>query len=142
MWILTKNINYKWVKVGAIEFESEIVCISWNNDGSRLLAACERGTIQMWVYDANSSSTVVRGDPPSTTTTTASASKKESSAEVRFSVFSTDESTTSTIPPSYDDSNSSDDVTITSRYMFKKIWQTTYVYMFISLLKTLFDCLK
>ena len=50
-----KNIHYKWVQVGFIETNSDIVCISWNNDGSRLLVGCSVGTIQLWSYNSNNS---------------------------------------------------------------------------------------
>ncbi len=55
IFVNKKNIHYKWIQVGFIETNSDIVCISWNNDGSRLLVGCSVGTIQLWSYNSNNS---------------------------------------------------------------------------------------
>ena len=109
MFFHKKNIKYKWVKVGLIKLESKIVCISWNNDGSRLLVACDQGTIQMWHYNPNSWS--VKVSPP-----TPPHSFKKETGDVRFSVF--DENTESNSDPFVKPDDS-------SQFMFRKVWQTT-----------------
>ena len=39
--------------MGYIETNSDIVCISWNNDGNRLLVGCSIGTVQIWSYSSS-----------------------------------------------------------------------------------------
>lgn len=51
--ILKQNIHYKWIEVGVIELESDIECISWNNDGQRIIIGCAIGTLQIWSYNPN-----------------------------------------------------------------------------------------
>ena len=46
-------LNYKWMKVASIKFNSDVLCICWNCDDNRLLIALKSGYIQVWAYNSN-----------------------------------------------------------------------------------------
>jgi hypothetical protein len=41
------------VKVGQIQFDSDVVSVSWNSEANRLLIGCASSTIQLWSYNPN-----------------------------------------------------------------------------------------
>lgn len=50
------SLSYKWMKIGCIRFESDVLCLSWNVDNNRLLISLKNGAIQIWSYNSNLSS--------------------------------------------------------------------------------------
>jgi WD40 repeat protein len=121
------NIHYKWIQVGFIEINSDIVCISWNNDGTRLLVGCSLGTIQIWSYDSN---TIIPNEetviPNVTKPTTTSANRP-----VKFSICpeEEDDPTTSnavhfSVNASSTQQKTKDNLdSIKSNPIFKKVWE-------------------
>ena len=37
--------------MSSIKLDSNVICVSWNNDSNRLLIGCESGSLQMWTYN-------------------------------------------------------------------------------------------
>lgn len=46
-------MNYKWIKIGSIEFDSEPICLCWNVDNNRLLIALKNSSLQIWSYNSS-----------------------------------------------------------------------------------------
>lgn len=72
---INQNIHYKWIEVGVIELESDVECVSWNNDGQRILIGCTTGTLQIWTYN------------PDANTKNFSNTKLNENKPVKFSIF-------------------------------------------------------
>lgn len=50
-------LNYKWMRIGCIKFESEPICLCWNIDSNRLIIGLKNGALQVWSYNSNLTNT-------------------------------------------------------------------------------------
>jgi WD40 repeat protein len=101
------------VQVGSLEIDSQVVCLSWNNESNRLLVACESGSIQIWSYNPNSFEALKR----------VSDINKTAPATVQFSIQPEEHDTTQ---EDHDDEETDEFDTnlFSSTNIFKRLWET------------------
>ena len=126
--LLLKNIHYKWIQVGFIETNSDIVCISWNNDGNRLLVGCSIGTIQLWSYNSNTDNSSDSNATNQTTTASNGPVKfsicEEESLEQTNSInIQSNKSTEFTKKQHQQTKHEIDESILKVQPIFKKIWE-------------------
>ncbi len=124
---LKKNFKYKWIKVGSIKFDSNVICLCWNIDNNRLLIGLKNGSIQIWSYDSNLSN-ILHEEQASSMNSQLNipphASKLEN--QVKFSI---DEETDTQLNEEVTNSESAykkksnSDQDLLPRVLLKKIWE-------------------
>ncbi len=103
--------------VGSLELDSQVVCLSWNNESNRMLVACESGSVQIWSYNPQSFEATKAGY--NECTNNKSLTSKE---PVQFSIYHEDHETTQE-----DQEEAEDDFDtnlFSSTNIFKKRWAT------------------
>lgn len=123
-----KNIHYKWIQVGFIETNSDIVCISWNNDGSRLLVGCSVGTIQLWAYNSNTTNSFeeapLNANPTSNEPVKFSICEEEETPDDDNTVHSHKSNKATNSNSRSKQANQNQDESFTAAHsIFKKIWE-------------------
>ncbi len=107
------------MKVGQIQFDSDVVSVSWNSEANRLLIGCASSTIQLWSYNPNQinlnesdSGEFIANEKNYSTTKNNQETKKSEKNVVKFSICED-------IDTSKADSNR-------ECVIFEKKWETKY----------------
>lgn len=116
------------MQVGSIELKSDIISISWNNEGNRLLIGCSLGSIQIWSYNSNTlnafDTNIKLDNKTNFSDNYLSTSGRNES--VKFSIAEEPDNHSSNAHSTHNDNSENNNHETTSLPIFRKIWEKKY----------------